>query len=344
MLFLHEPACLVCRKPISEKMKVVAESRGTPARFCSAGHRNAWNVKNSRKRTKLAQVNLHATHKGNFEEHFGFDVDCYVLDDEARTAVISSRGMGAALGLGESGGQRFVKLLAGQAISKAAGPEIVAKAKKPLIFQFLSPGGNEQPPSTIHGYDVTLLIDFCRAILTARASNELGPRYDNLAQQAQMIISASAKSGITGLVYALSGYDATKEEVIASFKRFVAEEAREYEREFPPQLYREWYRIYQMPEHEPNRRPWKFKQLTVDQVYRPLADSDGLLLKLLRALKSKGKDRSRKLHQFLSEIGVKALRTHLGELLGIAKLSDSEDHYEKNVEKVFGHQLPLELG
>src|SRR5712671_1840948 len=44
-----------------------------------------------------------ATHKGNFKEDFGIDVDCYVLNDEARTAVISQRGMGQAIGLGESG-------------------------------------------------------------------------------------------------------------------------------------------------------------------------------------------------------------------------------------------------
>src|SRR5438067_11859019 len=51
-----------------------------------------------------------ATHKGNFKEDFGIDVDCYVLNDETRTAVISQRGMGEALGLGKSGSRlpRFV--------------------------------------------------------------------------------------------------------------------------------------------------------------------------------------------------------------------------------------------
>jgi hypothetical protein len=39
-----------------------------------------------------------ATHKGNFKEDFGIDVDCYVLNDEAKSAFISQRGMGTALG------------------------------------------------------------------------------------------------------------------------------------------------------------------------------------------------------------------------------------------------------
>jgi P63C domain len=285
---------------------------------------------------------LRATHKGNFREHFGMDVDCYVLDDEAKTAVISQRGMGAALGLGESGGQRFTRLLEGQAIKKAAGPEILEKAQKPLIFQYNSPGGSEQPPSVIHGYDVALLIDFCRAVLTARAMGNLGVRYDNVVKQAQIIISASAKSGIKGLVYALAGYDASREDIIASFKRFVAEEAREYEREFPDQLYQEWYRIYGLPQPERNH-PWKFKQLTIDQVYRPLAKSNGRILELARIQKAKGKTRHSKLHQFLSLIGVKALRTHLGQLLGIAQLSETKVAYERNFEKVFKEQIPLDL-
>ena len=44
-----------------------------------------------------------AIRKGNFEQDFGIDVDCYVLNDEARTAVISQRGMGQAIGFSRRG-------------------------------------------------------------------------------------------------------------------------------------------------------------------------------------------------------------------------------------------------
>ena len=33
-----------------------------------------------------------ATHKGNFQEHLGVDVECYVLNDPSKTAVISQSG------------------------------------------------------------------------------------------------------------------------------------------------------------------------------------------------------------------------------------------------------------
>jgi hypothetical protein len=339
MLF-HEDACLHCGNPLTDELKIVAESRGAPARFCSPAHRNAWHVKNSRKKGKSgALVSLRATHMGNFKEHFGFDIECYVLDDESKTAVISQRGMGAALGLGQSG-SRLPTFLGGRAISKAVGAEILEKAHKPLIFQGFSAGGNSAPPSIIHGHDVTLLIDICKAVVAAESAGELLPSQAKVAKQAHIILGASAKAGIKGLVYALAGYDASREEIIASFKQFILDEAREYEQEFPEQLYVEWYRLYNIPKPQRNR-PWKFKHLTVDQVYHPLARSNGRILQLTRIQKAKGKDRTKRLHQFLSEIGVKTLRRHLGQLLGIAQVSDTQSDYERNFTKVFGDQLPL---
>jgi hypothetical protein len=127
MRLFHEAECLVCGKPISEKMRLIAESRGTPARFCSPAHRNAWNVKQSRLKAKAGQASIRAIRKGNFKDHFGFDVDCYVLDDEAKTAVISQRGMGAVLGLGEAG-NALPKLLRSQTVTKAVGSEILERS------------------------------------------------------------------------------------------------------------------------------------------------------------------------------------------------------------------------
>jgi AraC-like DNA-binding protein len=49
------------------------------------------------------------------------------------------------------------------------------------------------------------------------------------------------------------------------------------------------------------------------------------------------------LHQFLSVVGVKALRTHLGQLLGIAQISEDRGKYEKHVKKVFGDQIEMDV-
>src|ERR1035438_4334308 len=41
---------------------------------------------------------IQAIRKGTFKEEFGVDVECYVLDDVNKTAVISQKGMGRAIG------------------------------------------------------------------------------------------------------------------------------------------------------------------------------------------------------------------------------------------------------
>lgn len=293
------------------------------------------------KKAATARWGLQATHKGNFKDDFGIDVECYVLNDEAKTAVISQRGMGASLGLTGSG-QAFTRFVAGKSIAPFLGVEVQEKIAQPVKFQWVSRGVERQPPSDLNGYDVTLLIDVCKAVITAESEGKLQASQANIARQAHIILGASAKAGIKGLVYALSGYDPTKEEVIAAFKTFVREEAREWEREFPEQLYEEWYRIYEIPRPERNR-PWKFKHLTEAQVYKPLAKSSGRVLDLTKRQREESGDRTKRLHQFLSDVGVKALRSQLGQLLGIARLSSGKEDYERNFNKLFGDQQELDL-
>lgn len=281
---------------------------------------------------------MFATHRGNFQKDFGIDVDCFVLNDEQKTAVISLTGMGEALGLGKSGG-RVSAFLKRQWIAPYVEHEITEKLKKPLVFQS-GPSGTNPPPVTVYGFDVSLIIDICHAIVRAGNSGKVQDRQKRIVAQAHIILGASAKAGIKGLVYALSGYDATREEVITAFKQFVQDEAREYEKEFPDQLYAEWYRIYRLPKPERNK-PWKFKHLTVDQVYKPLAKSNGKILQLTQAQRAQSKERYKKLHQFLSEIGVKALRQQLGQLLAIARLSKTKEDYEGFFDRLFGEQPDL---
>lgn len=282
---------------------------------------------------------LQATHKGNFKEEFGFDVDCYVLNDEQKTAVISQTGMGQAIGLAARG-HSIRKFANGQGMAGFVGTEILQKLENPLKFQY-RPSGTENLVIEANGYDVTLLIDICKAIVAAESAGRLSAgRQASIVKQAHVVLNASAKAGIKGLVYALSGYDVVREEVVAAFKFYVREEAREYEKEFPDQLYEEWYRLYQLPRPERNK-PWKFMHLTVEQVYRPLARSSGKVFELTKQQRADSGERHKKLHQFLSEIGVKALRNQLGQLLGIARISSSKDEYENYFTKLFGMQPDL---
>lgn len=289
----------------------------------------------------LARWGLKTTHAGNFKDAFGIDVDCYVLNDPGKTAVISQRGMAVALAMGD-GGSRLPRFVSAKGFAPYVGPELREKLENPIVYQQVNVGQKASSSASAHGYDATVLIDLCQAIIRADADGALHPSQANVARQAYVIVAASAKAGIQGLVYALAGYDRTREEVIEAYKLYVKEEAREYEKEFSPELYEQWYRLYGLAKPE-RGRPWEFRYLTIDHIYRPLANSHGKVFDLAKSSKASNGERNDKIHQFLSEIGVKALRTQVGKIIGIASVSDTREEYEKFIsEKVFG-QRPLPL-
>lgn len=285
----------------------------------------------------LARWGAKATHKGNFKDDFGFDAECYVLNDAKKTAVMSQRGIAAALGLSTSSGMALKSLVGSKAIaSSSVGSEIQERIDNPLIFKDDTVVGRLGQPRPVHGYDVTLLIDICNAIVEARKAGTLVASQQRLADNAGILLVASAKSGIQNLVYKLAGYDASKEEVVAAFRAFIQDEARKYEKEFPPELYVEWARLYEIV--APVRgRSWKHRHLTVDHVYYPLAKSSGRLLGLLRDAKESDGGR-KKLFQFLNEVGTRALRMHLGRILEMAESSTSRSAYETKIIERFGGQ------
>ena len=139
------------------------------------------------------------------------------------------------------------------------GRDLREKLANPIVFQRTSAAAENAVGSIGHGYDATILIDLCNAIIAARKDGKLSShRYDKMVAQAHIVNSASAKAGITGLVYALSGYSPTTQEVIEAFKLYVLEEAKKYESEFPNELYMQWYRLYDIPVIQGRGRPWQF--------------------------------------------------------------------------------------
>jgi hypothetical protein len=321
--------------------EVTGRAKGGAARSLALSPERKKQIAKKAALTRWGKSNLKATHKGNFDVHFGIDAECYVLDDDAKTAVMTQRGIAAALGLSKPGGKDFERLVDGKAISKHLGADALAKIHQPIEFKWFYPGAKQSAVS-IKGYSADLLIDVCNAILAANAAGDLRKNQENLVKQASVVVGASAKAGIQGLVYALAGYDRTKEEVIAAYKMYVAEEAREYEREFSPELYEQWYRLYGLAKPE-RGRPWEFRYLTIDHIYKPLAKSNGKVFSLAKSSKLANGEKHDKIHQFLSEIGVKALRTQVGKIMGIATVSENRKQYERYIsEKIYGQSsLPL---
>lgn len=321
---------------MSEDDEVTGRAKGGIAR---AAKLTAERRSEIAQRAALARHGLKATHKGNFQKEFGLDIECYVLNDSAKSAAISLRGLGAALGFSDGGGGRLTRFLSGVKIAPYVGLEVRQKLENPLIFQSLGVGSTKT-----YGYDVTLLTELCRLIVKAAAEGATHPtRHAAVVKQANIILGASANAGITGLVYALAGYRPETDEVIQAFKAFVQEEAKKYEREFPPELYVAWQRLYNVP--LPVRgKPWQFMHLTRKHIYFPLAKSNGKILELLRALRAKDAEQKRYLFQFLNDIGGRALGLHIGRVLEMAQNAGTDRAaYEAKIVERFGGQRELDL-
>lgn len=289
------------------------------------------------KKGAAARWGYKATHKGSFMDEFGIDAECYVLDDTDKTVVVSKAGLSRLLSLGGHGAH-VDRLLNAQYMADFVDPILLSKMQKPLIFQW-KPGGTNLGFTGAQGYDITVIGDIANALIKANIAGALPKSRQEAAKQAQALANASMKAGLKGLAYAIAGYRPEVQEVIDAFKAFVREEARQYEKEFPDELYEEWYRLYGLNRPEKGR-PIRFGQLTNMQIYVPLAKSKGKILEQIRASRDENGKQSDKLHLFLSEIGVKALRQHIGKLLGVAAMSDNKEQYEAGIEKVFGRMKP----
>jgi len=327
------------KKPVASK-KATGRAKGGIATAAALGDEGRKERARKGALARWGDKPPRATHKGNFKEQFGLDVECYVLDDEQKTAVISQTGMGVALGL-SSRANAFPRFLASRAMENYLSADLRSKIEKNLKFQWAAVSAGV-PPADVNGYDVALLMDICNAVLAADSDGALAKNQAHIATNARILLNASSKAGIKGLVYALAGYRPEVEEVISAFKAFVQEEAKKYEQEFPNELYMQWHRLYQIP--VPVRgKPWQMRHLTVKHIYYPLAKSNGKIFDLIRAMKSQDGDRQKKLFQFLNDVGTRALRMHMGRVLEMAESSATEKEYEAKIADRFGGQQELDL-
>jgi len=272
-------------------------------------------------------------HKGNFNNDLGIDVDCYILDDDKKTAVISQSDMGAAIGLVRRGSS-LPDFLSGEKIAPYLGGGVREKLENPIKFQWRS--------AAAHGFNIELLIDICDAIISADFAGVFTKQQAHIVRQANIIRTASAKSGIQNLAWRVAGYDPTREEVINAFKQYVAEEACKYKSQFPMSLFKGWCRLYNLREtmvhakfsyFEPKAR---FRKLVLGQIYYPTGDSEGDILELILRAKAENPGGNRLFHYLTEKIGLAALRRQIGKVEAVQQLSDNKDDYEKNFTKVCG--------
>lgn len=256
------------------------------------------------------------------------EIECYVLDDDTR--VITQASMLQALGRhrraagADEVDAQLPPILQGKAIRPFISPDVVERAQ-PVSFRL--PNGVRA-----NGYRAELLPIFCEVYLAARAAGALPPNQRRIAAQAELLIRALAHVGIIALVDEATGYQdvRTKDALARILDAFVEKELQPWVRTFPPDFYKEMFRLRGVP-YDPAsvKRPQYFGTLTNDIVYKRLAP--GVLEELKKVKQRPG---HRLFQHLTSNTGYPKLREHLGSVVTLMKLSSDWNDFKMKLERL----------
>ena len=259
------------------------------------------------------------------------EIQCYVLDNETR--VLTLRSLQSGIGMSEGGGKGGArKIPALMARLKENGIEIMnldVRANSPI--QFVSPTGN-----IADGYDARMLPDICAVLINADRKGKLDKRYADIAERAATLQHGFATMGIIWLVDKVTGYDDFKKasDMGRIIEAFVEKEMRPYVWKFPPEFYREIFRLRGVPyDPESVHRPQYFGHLTNNIIYSRLAPG------VWKELKAKSKSSTEvirpHLHRFLTaDIGDPRLQAVITTNITAMQLSDSWADFLRKLDRV----------
>lgn len=271
------------------------------------------------------------------------ELDCYVLKDRRR--LFHKKEMANILNLKSEGGSAFLRTMTRKGIASKISPDLQEKLNNPVKFKNLS-------GIVTHGYEGSTLIEVCDTIIQAEEDGKLADSQKFLVRQAQIIIRSAAKTGITALIDEATGFiaDKRKDEYRKLFRDFIADECREWAREFPDQFFNMIYKLYGLKRTSPDscKHPAFFGGFIRKYVYFPLASSNGAILEELdkkNPVVYINGGRRNKFHQYLTEeLGLDALRSHLWQLVGIGNAAKTKQDFERSFKRAFpqiGDQIEM---
>lgn len=206
----------------------------------------------------------------------------------------------------------------------------------------------QQNGKVTSGYDAELIPMVCELYLLANEEGGLLESQNKMIAQANILIRALAKVGITALIDEATGYQYDRENNALQeiLKAYIAEEFLKWQARFPRKYYKELYRLYGWDyEASSMKHPQYLGKFTNTYVYDYLPPGILAELRSKNPINTKGY-RTKKHHQFLTgEIGIPHLEKHITKLITIMELSDDAKQFKKNFKRVFDkiEQYEIEL-
>ena len=170
------------------------------------------------------------------------EIPCYVLEGDIR--VLSQRGLQTGIGMSISGGSageqrlpRFIESIVSKGIEAN---DLTARIREPI--KFVPPGGG----SIAYGYEATILVDICDAVLAARkAGGILQKQQEHIADQCEILLRGFARLGIIALIDEATGfqYARARQALEQILDRFLRKELGRWAKRFPDEFYENMYRL-----------------------------------------------------------------------------------------------------
>lgn len=205
-------------------------------------------------------------------------------------------------------------------------------------FKRNNAGGSQ---STANGYEVTLLVDICSAIIDANRAGVFDN--DAIVRNADIIIRSVAKVGIIALVDEATGYQYEREndELQKILKAYISEELLPWQKRFPDIFYKELFRLngWDYTVNGIKKRPGIIGKWTNTFVYEELPN--GVLEELKKKTpKSESGNRMNRYHQLLTtDIGEPNLERQINKVITLFQVSDNMKQFCENFRKMKMRQI-----
>lgn len=272
--------------------------------------------------------------------HLGeLEIPCYVLEDGTR--VFSGRGIQKAIGYDNKSGQWMSSFCKMEGISSylcAGDNSISERLSNPVKFKRNDAGGSQ---STTNGYEVTLLVDICSAIIDANRAGVFND--ETIVRNADIIIRSVAKVGIIALVDEATGYQYEREndELQQILKAYISEELLPWQKRFPDIFYKELFRLngWDFTVKGIRKRPGIIGKWTNMFIYEELPN--GVLDELKKNTpKNESGNRTSRYHQLLTlDIGEPNLEKQINKVITLFQVSDNMKQFCDNFKKMKMRQI-----
>ncbi|MFZ1528246.1 MAG: P63C domain-containing protein [Ferruginibacter sp.] len=248
------------------------------------------------------------------------ELQCYVLNDEKR--VLVQRGLQSGLGMSTGGGtggaQRIIQFIDTKSINPFISNDLRLRINNPI--KFTVPSG-----ALAYGYEATILIDICDAIIESRKQGLLHKYQTHIAERAEMLLRAFAKTGIIALVDEATGYQEVREkDSLRQFlEKFLAEEKAKWVKTFPDEFFEVIFKMKGWTWYYANsgKKPQVVGHYINDLVYSRIGPSVLEELRTKNPKDEKGNRKAKHTQWLTIDYGHPKLKEHLNILVALGKAS-----------------------